>query len=96
MTAELFRNDHVPRLWWTFVCTDRGGSTAIERGPSEGFVKALTQSRMVLLTLLLCVLASAEGCAAVEGIFKAGFWVGIVIAVVVVAVVFGVVRTLSS
>jgi hypothetical protein len=61
-----------------------------------GHVNALTQSRSVLLTLLLGVVASAEGCAAVEGIFKAGFWVGIVIAVIVVAVVFGIVRTLSS
>ncbi len=59
-------------------------------------MKALAQSRPVLLTLLLGVLATAEGCRAVEGIFKAGFWVGIVIAVIVVAVVFGLVRTLSS
>jgi hypothetical protein len=49
-----------------------------------------------LLTLLVATLASAEGCRAVEGIFKAGFWVGIVIAVVVVAVVFGIVRAIGS
>jgi hypothetical protein len=59
-------------------------------------VKALVQSRATLLTFLLAVVASAEGCAAVEGIFKAGFWVGIVIAVIVVAVVFGIVRAVSS
>jgi hypothetical protein len=59
-------------------------------------VKTLAQSRSVLLTLLVGVLASTEGCATVEGIFKAGFWVGIVIAVIVVAVVFGIVRAISS
>ena len=59
-------------------------------------MKVLAQSRSVLLTLLVGVIASAEGCAAVEGIFKAGFWVGIVIAVIAVAVVFGIVRTMSS
>ena len=59
-------------------------------------MKALGQSRPVLLTILLGVLASAEGCAAVEGIFKAGFWVGIVIAIIAVAVVFGIVRAVSG
>lgn len=40
----------------------------------------------VLLVLLLAVTIS--GCAAVAGIFKAGFWVGIVIAVIVVVGLF--------
>ena len=40
----------------------------------------------ILLVVLLAVFAT--GCAAVAGIFKAGFWVGIVIAVVVVVGVF--------
>lgn len=59
-------------------------------------MKALVQSRSTLLALLVAVLASAEGCRAVEGIFKAGFWVGIIIAVIVVAVVFGIVRAVGS
>ena len=59
-------------------------------------MKALTQSRSVFLTLLVAVLVSTEGCRAVEGIFKAGFWVGIVMAVIVVAVIFGIVRAMSS
>ena len=37
---------------------------------------------------LVCVLAllfiTASGCAAVAGIFKAGFWVGVILAVIVV------------
>jgi len=40
----------------------------------------------VLLVVLLAVTLS--GCAAVAGIFKAGFWVGIVIAVIVVVALF--------
>lgn len=40
----------------------------------------------VLLVVLLAV--TMTGCAAVAGIFKAGFWVGIVIAAVVVIGIF--------
>jgi hypothetical protein len=40
----------------------------------------------VLLVVLLAV--TLTGCAAVAGIFKAGFWVGIVIAVIVVVILF--------
>jgi hypothetical protein len=43
-----------------------------------------TGSRYVLLCLLLLVVASAAGCAAVTGIFKAGMWVGVILAVVVI------------
>ena len=55
-----------------------------------------TMRRPAILAALLTVLTFAEGCAAVEGIFKAGFWVGIIIAVIVVAVVFAIVRGVSS
>jgi hypothetical protein len=40
----------------------------------------------ILLVLLLAV--TFTGCAAIAGIFKAGFWVGIVIAVIVVVALF--------
>lgn len=40
----------------------------------------------LLLVLLLAV--TMAGCAAVAGIFKAGFWVGIIIAVIVVVALF--------
>jgi hypothetical protein len=45
-----------------------------------------------LLRALVIVLltVTVAGCAAVAGIFKAGFWVGIVIAVVVVVLLFAV------
>ena len=41
-------------------------------------------SRCILLFLMIVVLVSASGCAAVAGIFKAGVWVGILLAVVVI------------
>jgi len=45
-----------------------------------------------LLRALVIVLltVTVAGCAAVAGIFKAGFWVGIVIAVIVVVLLFAV------
>jgi hypothetical protein len=42
----------------------------------------LTHVGRVLLVVLLAV--TAAGCSVVGGIFKAGFWVGIVIAAVIV------------
>jgi hypothetical protein len=39
----------------------------------------------ILLVLLLAVTIS--GCAAVAGIFKAGFWTGLIIAVIVVVII---------
>jgi len=39
----------------------------------------------ILLVVLLAVTIS--GCAAVAGIFKAGFWTGLIIAVVVVVII---------
>jgi hypothetical protein len=52
--------------------------------------------RPAVLALLLAALTACEGCQAVEGIFKAGFWVGIVLAVIVVGAVFALVRTIGS
>jgi hypothetical protein len=36
-----------------------------------------------------------SGCAAVEGIFKAGVWVGVIAVAIVLAVAFGLVRVLN-
>jgi hypothetical protein len=44
----------------------------------------------ILLVVLLAVTLS--GCAAIAGIFKAGFWTGLIIAVVVIGVVLAFVR----
>jgi hypothetical protein len=52
-------------------------------------------SRLFLLVLLMaCV--SASGCHVVGGIFKAGLWVGIIMAVIVVALVMFVVNKARS
>jgi hypothetical protein len=42
-------------------------------------------SRVLLIVLLTVTLA---GCSAIAGIFKAGFWAGIIIAVIVVVILF--------
>jgi len=47
-------------------------------------MRALPVSRGVLLSLLILVLVSASGCAAIAGIFKAGMWVGVILAVLVI------------
>jgi hypothetical protein len=59
-------------------------------------MNTLATSRATLLTILIGALIAAEGCRAVEGIFKAGVWVGIVLAVVVVAIIFAVVRMIAN
>jgi hypothetical protein len=44
--------------------------------------------RPILPLILLLLIASAgAGCAAVEGIFKAGVWSGLIIAIIVIALV---------
>jgi hypothetical protein len=47
--------------------------------------RMLSLATRILLVALLAVMIS--GCAAVAGIFKAGVWVGIIIAVIVIAIV---------
>ena len=48
----------------------------------------------LLLRVLLVVLVTLPiaGCAAVAGIFKAGFWVGIIVAVIVIVGVFALLK----
>lgn len=48
---------------------------------------------LIARLLLVVVLAvTVAGCSAVAGIFKAGFWVGIVIAAIVVVGIFALIR----
>jgi hypothetical protein len=40
--------------------------------------------RCALVSVLVVVLLTTSGCAAVAGIFKAGLWVGVILAVLVI------------
>ena len=45
-------------------------------------------SLLLRALLVVLLLVTVSGCAAIAGIFKAGFWVGVVIAVIVVVLLF--------
>ena len=47
----------------------------------------MTRNMLLRLHILLLVALTTVGCQAVEGIFKAGMWVGILIAVVIVGLI---------
>jgi len=53
-------------------------------------------SSRLFLFLFLVACASASGCHVVGGIFKAGLWVGIIMAVIVVALVMFIVNKARS
>ncbi len=48
----------------------------------------MTRNMLLRLQLLVLLAMTSSGCQAIEGIFKAGMWVGILIAVVVVGAIF--------
>jgi uncharacterized membrane protein YkvI len=45
----------------------------------------ITQTLMVMVLLMLSM--SAAGCDVVEGIFKAGVWVGVIVVILIVALI---------
>jgi uncharacterized membrane protein YkvI len=47
----------------------------------------LTRQNLALLTLLIVLSVSSAGCEVVEGIFKAGLWVGIILVTILVVAV---------
>jgi hypothetical protein len=58
--------------------------------------KQAMQPRSAPALALIPIMALAlSGCAAVEGIFKAGVWVGVIAVAIVLAVAFGLVRVLN-
>jgi hypothetical protein len=59
-------------------------------------MQPLRRSQLSLVGLLPVLALSLSGCAAIEGIFKAGVWVGVIAVVIVLAVAFGLVRLLSA
>jgi hypothetical protein len=48
----------------------------------------LTKKHLSLLALLMVVAVSSAGCGLVEGIFKAGLWVGVILVTIVVVAIF--------
>jgi hypothetical protein len=53
------------------------------------------QSPAALMALMGLACTSLVGCEAVKGIFKAGVWVGVIVAVVVVALLAGLGRLIG-
>jgi uncharacterized membrane protein YkvI len=51
---------------------------------------------LLLMLVATAVLVAAPGCAAVEGIFKAGVWVGVIAAVIVIGLVLFLVSRIAS
>jgi tetrahydromethanopterin S-methyltransferase subunit B len=49
-------------------------------------------SRLTPVTFALALALALPGCEAIAGIFRAGFWVGIVIAALVIAVIVAIAR----
>jgi hypothetical protein len=60
-----------------------------------GMMLISARSRLTLLATLLSVVIFAEGCRAIVGIFKVGFWAGIILAAIVVAIVIAFIRAFS-
>ncbi|HVL67071.1 MAG TPA: hypothetical protein VM364_07390 [Vicinamibacterales bacterium] len=53
-----------------------------------------TRANLPLLALLVVLALSSAGCEVVEGIFKAGLWVGVILVVLVLGVIFWIVGKL--
>lgn len=51
--------------------------------------------RATSIVLIPAASLALSGCAAIEGIFKAGVWVGVIAVAIVLAVVFGLVGVFS-
>ena len=58
-------------------------------------MKPLSKSPSFPVWLIPALALSLSGCSVIEGIFKAGVWVGIIAVAFVLAVAFGLVRLLS-
>jgi hypothetical protein len=53
-------------------------------------------TRIATLLALFLATVSMSGCEAIATIFEAGVWVGIILVVIVIAVIFGVIRMLGG
>ena len=51
----------------------------------------MKKSNGILLAALFAVITTMSSCAAIQGIFKAGVWVGVLLVVLVVGIIFWVI-----
>jgi uncharacterized membrane protein YkvI len=59
-------------------------------------MRHLSSAPRSLMLMLLAVIATAPACRAIEGIFKAGFWVGALMVIAAVAVIVFIANRLGS
>jgi hypothetical protein len=53
-------------------------------------------TRLITLAALFLATISMTGCEAIATIFEAGVWVGVIIVVIVLALIFGVIRMIGG
>jgi hypothetical protein len=56
----------------------------------------MDRDRLLRFSLILLLATQAAGCEVVEGIFKAGMWVGIILVVLVIGVIAWIVSRVKS
>ena len=59
-------------------------------------MKPTSATQAVAIWVIPAASLALSGCAAIEGIFKAGVWVGVLAVAIVLAVVFGLVRVFNG
>jgi hypothetical protein len=70
------------------VCSHHGEGLAITASPADTRRSCMNRNMLLRLELLVVLAMVSAGCQAVEGIFKAGMWAGILLVVVVVGILF--------
>jgi len=70
------------------VCSDSEEWLANTESPAGTRRSCMDRNMLLRLELLVVLAMVSAGCQAVEGIFKAGMWVGILLVVVVVGILF--------
>jgi uncharacterized membrane protein YcjF (UPF0283 family) len=53
-------------------------------------------SKMILMTILALTATIISGCTVIEDIFEAGFWVGLVAAIIVILVIWAIVKIIKA
>jgi hypothetical protein len=56
----------------------------------------MEKSKIWIKTLLLLIMVLISGCSAIESIFEAGFWAGLIGAIIVILVIWGIVKLIKS